>query len=99
MRQTTILLTLLLALSGCERDEGPTVVETVPVGELVASREIPTSWNDDVRSEVTTTRGVFTVYCVRSGITGASVELRVYSNARTYLCTSNAPTCSRVMGF
>jgi PBP1b-binding outer membrane lipoprotein LpoB len=55
MRLMILLLAILLV--GCEQSP-PTQEE---FGKVVSSRVVPTSWNEPIRTEITTTEGVFSV--------------------------------------
>ncbi len=90
----TSALIALLAVSGC--GEGDVIVKEIDIGIFVKSKEVSTSWNDSVRSIVTTSKGSFNVTGVVSALNGEAVSLRVRESGRRFLCLESAVRCVRV---
>ena len=94
LKRKAITLSVIIALLsaiGCDEDD--VIIKELDAGVFVKSEEITTSWNDSVRSKVTTSKGVFTVKGVISALNGEAATLRIYKSARRYLCLENAEKC------
>ena len=97
MIRIVLLLNLALAMIfvGCY-DE---VVSKQCVGEVVKISPIPTSWNDNVKTGVETTKGTFIVLGSVSAMKGAKAWITTYTSRQTYLCIEGKSKCPKVIGF
>ena len=95
----TALVVAFTALinTGCAQDKTG-ALESVDIGLFVTSDEIPTAWNDRVRSKVVTTKGVFYVKGLVSLTTDSPVFLEKYSNGKTYFCSDQFKKCKKLYG-
>ena len=82
-------------ITGCTPEE--TLINKVGAGKLISSKEITTSFNDIVRSNVVTTKGSFSVRGLVSGINNSEVTIQTYDSG-SYLCITGNRKCQRIYG-
>jgi len=100
-----ILMVLMIAcilgatgLSGCRSETPePTAKEIKEVGTFVKSINVPTSFNENVKSNVETTKGSFTVIGSVSGIKGDEVVIKKIRSS-WHLSVGSSDVKFRVLG-
>lgn len=93
MKNLIVILFVAFALCGCKKTE----IQQKPVGTLITIDVIPTSFNDQAKSRVETTEGVFVIVGITSGIKGEPVSLISKTNCSSfYLCIGDNKKGHRV---
>jgi|GEM_PF-4193144 len=96
-----VFFTTAFFSTACSQDDGaeePVRYERVDIGLFVSSDELPTTWNERVRSKVITSKGIFYV----KGLVSLTIDSPVYmekrANEQTYFCSDQFHNCKRMYG-
>jgi len=92
---TIALCGLIFLLTGCNNE----LVSTKCAGEIIRISPVSTSWNEQIKTGIETTKGTFIVVGSVSAMKGAKVTIQTYSSRQTFLCIEGRPRCPRVIGF
>ena len=91
MKKSFLCLLCILLFFGCEKIKND-FISKEDAGFLLNIKEIATSFNDSQRTRIETTKGIFHVTGIVSGLKNKSVYIKHHTR-RSYLCIEGNDSC------